>query len=145
VLVGLLSDEHTTFSGKYYSLKNARCEPKGPQKPHVPICIGGSGERRTLRTAARFAQHWNFVGGTVEEFKHKLEVLHQHCADIGRDPSEIMISSHVRPGPNGDPGPAVEQAAQMAEVGLELAIVPLPTPHNAKMLEPIAKAFAQLD
>jgi hypothetical protein len=56
-----------------------------------------------------------------------------------------MISSHVRPGPDGDPAPAVEAAAQMAEFGLELAIVPLPTPHSAKMLEPIAKAFAQLD
>jgi alkanesulfonate monooxygenase SsuD/methylene tetrahydromethanopterin reductase-like flavin-dependent oxidoreductase (luciferase family) len=111
----------------------------------VPICIGGSGEKRTLKTAARFAQHWNFVGGTFEDFKRKLDILHGHCADIGRDPSEIMISSHVRPGPDGDPAPAVEQAAQMAELGLDLAIVPLPTPHSATMLEPIAKAFAQLD
>src|ERR1700728_2157636 len=63
VLIGLLSDEHTTFSGKYYSLTDARCEPKGPQKPHVPICIGGSGERRTLRSAARLAQHSDFVRG----------------------------------------------------------------------------------
>jgi alkanesulfonate monooxygenase SsuD/methylene tetrahydromethanopterin reductase-like flavin-dependent oxidoreductase (luciferase family) len=145
VLVGLLSDEKTTFHGRYFSLTDARCEPKGPQLPQVPICIGGSGEKRTLKTAARFAQHWNFVGGTVEDFKRKLDILHGHCADIGRDPSEIMISSHVRPGPDGDPAPAVEQAAQMAELGLDLAIVPLPTPHSATMLEPIAKAFAQLD
>jgi F420-dependent oxidoreductase-like protein len=144
VLTSLLSEEHTTFAGQYYTLTDARCEPKGPQLPHVPICIGGSGEKRTLRTAARFAQHWNFVGGTTAEFKHKVEVLHQHCADVGRDPNEIMISSHVRPGPDGDPGPAVEAAAQMAEFGLDLAIVTLPTPHHAKTLEPIAKAFAQL-
>ena len=144
VLIGLLSQEETTFSGRYYTLRNARNEPKGPQKPHPPICIGGSGERRTLRTTARYAQHWNFVGGTVEDFAHKVEVLHQHCEEVGRDPSEILISAHVRTGPDGEPGPAVEMAAQMAEHGLQLAIVPLPMPHRAAVLEPLAKAFAQL-
>jgi F420-dependent oxidoreductase-like protein len=144
VLVSLLSNETTTFDGRYYHLSDARCEPKGPQRPHVPICIGGSGERRTLRTAARFAQHWNFVGGTVEDFARKVEVLHEHCAAIGRDPAEIMVSAHVRPGPDGEPGPAVETAARMAEHGLDLAIVPLPLPHRAGLLEPIAKAFAEL-
>jgi F420-dependent oxidoreductase-like protein len=144
VLVGLLSDEATTFSGRYYTLSDARCEPKGPQRPHPPICIGGSGERRTLRTTALYAQHWNFVGGSLGDFKHKVEVLHRHCEEVGRDPSEILISSHVRTGPDGDPGPAVEAAAQMAECGLELAIVPLPMPHRAAMLEPLAKAFAEL-
>ena len=63
VLVGLLSQETTDFDGKFYQLKDARNEPKGPQQPHPPICIGGSGEKRTLRITARYAQHWNFVGG----------------------------------------------------------------------------------
>jgi F420-dependent oxidoreductase-like protein len=144
VLIGLLSHEETTFSGRYYALTDARCEPKGPQKPHPPICIGGSGERRTLRTTAKYAQHWNFVGGTLEDFKHKVEVLHGHCEAVGRDPSEILISSHIRLGADGEPGPAVEMAAQMEAHGLDLAIVPLPTPHRTAMLEPLAKAFAQL-
>jgi F420-dependent oxidoreductase-like protein len=144
ILVGLLADERTSFSGEYFTVKDARCEPKGPQKPHVPICIGGNGERRTLRTTARFAQHWNFIGGTVDDFKHKIEVLHEHCAEIGRDPKEILISSHIRLGPDGDPGPAVESAAQMRDAGLELAIVTLQPPHRAALLEPIAKAFAEL-
>ncbi len=64
VLIGLLSQETTTFSGEYYQLTNARCEPKSVQRPYPPICIGGSGEKRTLRTVARYAQHWNYVGGT---------------------------------------------------------------------------------
>jgi F420-dependent oxidoreductase-like protein len=55
VLVGLLTREMTTLDGTYYQLKDARCEPKGPQQPHPPICIGGSGEKRTLRTTARYA------------------------------------------------------------------------------------------
>ena len=63
------------FDGKYYQLKDARNEPKGPQKPHPPICIGGSGEKRTLPLTARYADHWNFAGGPPEEFAHKRDVL----------------------------------------------------------------------
>jgi F420-dependent oxidoreductase-like protein len=83
VIIGLLTQQTTDFAGHYYQLTSARCEPKPVQKPHPPICIGGSGERRTLRTAARFAQHWNFVGGTPAEFARKRDVLQAHCQDIG--------------------------------------------------------------
>lgn len=62
MLVGLLSEETTNFDGRYYQLKDARNEPKGPQRPHPPIAIGGSGEKRTLPITARYAQHWNFAG-----------------------------------------------------------------------------------
>ena len=57
-----------------------------------PICIGGSGERRTLRTAARFAQHWTFGSGTIEQLSRAEDVLYQHRADIGRDPAEIAAA-----------------------------------------------------
>jgi F420-dependent oxidoreductase-like protein len=144
VLVSLLTQETTTFSGKYYQLTNARNEPKGVQKPHPPICIGGSGEKRTLRTTARFAQHWNFVGGTPEEFARKRDVLHQHCADIGRDPKEILLSSHVRLSEDGDVGRVAADAAALGEQGLDLAIVYLPPPHNPAVLEPLADALSQL-
>src|SRR5450755_4173548 len=98
VIVSLLTREITDFAGKYYQLTSARCEPKPVQQPHPPLVVGGSGERRTLRTAARFAQHWNFVGGPPEEFARKRDVLYAHCQDIGRDPKEITLSSHVRLG-----------------------------------------------
>jgi hypothetical protein len=114
------------------------------QRPHPPVCIGGSGERRTLRTAARFAQHWNFVGGTPEEFARKRDVLHAHCQDIGRDPGQIMLSSHVRLGPGGDLGAAVDSVAALAERGLDLAIVILPPPHDPAVLAPLAEALARL-
>ena len=86
VIVGLLSHDTTSFRGTYYELTEARCNPKPIQRPHPPICVGGNGEKRTLRTAARFAQHWNFLGGSAEEFAHKRVVLAAHCADLGRDP-----------------------------------------------------------
>ena len=144
VLVGLLSQTTTNFDGKYYQLTNARCEPKGPQSPHPPICIGGSGERRTLRTVARYAQHWNFVGGTPAEFAHKRDVLFAHCQDVGRDPAEITLSSHVRYHPDQGIGPLVESVAALAEEGLGLAIVYLPPPHSPEVLAPLAEALAPL-
>jgi alkanesulfonate monooxygenase SsuD/methylene tetrahydromethanopterin reductase-like flavin-dependent oxidoreductase (luciferase family) len=143
VLTGLLSPpEKFSFQGRYFELTDAMCNPKPVQQPHPPICIGGSGEKRTLRTAARFAQHWNFVGGTPEQFSRAREVLHQHCADVGRDPAEIMLSSHVRY--QGDPAQTAASAAELGAVGLDLAIVTLQPPHTAAVLEPIADALAEL-
>lgn len=144
VIVNLLSQETTSFSGSYYQLKGARCEPKPVQQPHPPICIGGNGERRTLRTAAKFAQHWNFVGGTPQEFAHKRDVLHEHCAAIGRDPREIVLSSHVRLDASGDPGSVVDAAGALAAEGCDLAIVVLPPPHDPRVLTPLAEALAKL-
>jgi F420-dependent oxidoreductase-like protein len=141
VLIALLSQETTDFDGKFYQLKGARNEPKGPQRPHPPICIGGSGEKRTLRIAARYAQHWNYVGGPPEEFAHKREVLAGHCADIGRDPNEVTRSAHVRLGPDRNYGEVIEQAAALGEQGLDLAIVYLPPPYDPAVLEPLAQAI----
>ena len=142
VIIGLLSDDTTSFRGTYYELTSARCNPKPIQRPHPLICIGGSGEKRTLRTAARFAQHWNFVGGTVEEFAHKRDVLHDHCADLGRDPEEILLSSHLRF--EGDPAATAAAAAALAEAGAGLAIVYLRPPLTPAVLEPLAAAFSTL-
>jgi F420-dependent oxidoreductase-like protein len=142
VLVSLLTRETTTFKGEHYQLVEARNEPKGVQRPHPPICIGGSGEQRTLRTAARFAQHWNFVGGPPAEFARKRDVLHAHCEDIGRDPGEILLSSHVMF--DGDVAAAAATAAALGEVGVELGIVTIRPPHTAAILEPLASALSEL-
>ena len=114
------------------------------QQPHPPICIGGTGERRTLRSAARFAQHWNFPGGDTDTWSKKRDVLHEHCAAIGRDPSEITLSTHLRLGDDGDVGALVGQAEQYASAGLDLGIVVLPPPHTPAVLEPVAAALAPL-
>jgi F420-dependent oxidoreductase-like protein len=142
VLISLLTQATTTFKGEYYQLVEARNEPKAVQRPHPPICIGGSGEQRTLRTAARFAQHWNFVGGTPEEFARKRDVLHAHCQDIGRDPGEILLSSHVMF--DGDPSATAATAAALGEAGVQLGIVHLRPPHTPAVLEPLAIALSDV-
>jgi F420-dependent oxidoreductase-like protein len=144
VIISLLTQETTDFAGKYYTITDARNEPKGPQLP-PPICIGGGGEKRTLRTAAKYADHWNFTGGTPEQFAHKRDVLHAHCQDVGRDPSEITLSCHVSLNPGQDPRETAEQAAALAAEGLDLAIVYLRTPLSPAALEPLANALAELD
>lgn len=144
VLIGLLSQETTDFDGKYYQLKGARNEPKGPQRPHPPICIGGSGERRTLLTTARYAQHWNFLGGSSADFARKRDVLFAHCRAVGRDPAEITLSSHVLLGDNHDYAATAAAVAALAEEGLQLAIVYLRPPLTPAVLEPLAEALMPL-
>ena len=144
VLISLLSQETTTFDGRYYQMTDARNDPKGPQRPHPPICIGGGGEKRTLRTTARFAQHWNFGGGTAEQFTRKREVLHQHCHDLGRDPREITVSSHIQIDDERGLGAIAETISQLAERGLDLAIIYLRPPLSPAVLAPLAEALAPL-
>src|SRR5690606_23555199 len=93
------------------------------------------------RITARYADHWNFVGGPPEEFARKRAVLASHCADIGRDPAEITVSAHVRLNPNLDYQRAVDEAAALGAEGLDLAIVYLPPPHDPAVLEPLAEAI----
>ncbi len=92
IIKRLFTQQLTDFDGRYYQLKEARCEPKPIQKPYPPFVIGGSGEQLTLRVTAQYADIWNFAGGSVETFQHKVKVLHEHCAAIGRDPAEIELS-----------------------------------------------------
>lgn len=96
-VIRLLFTEHlTTYDGRYYHLTDARCEPKPVQKPYPPFVIGGGGEQLTLRVVARHADIWNCVSSDVETFQHKVRVLRDHCAAIGRDPNEIELSVQAR-------------------------------------------------
>jgi F420-dependent oxidoreductase-like protein len=144
VVTSLLRDERTDFRGRYYTLTDARCEPKGPQRPHPPICIGGGGEKRTLPIAARYAQHWNFPGGAPADFARKRDVLHEHCAAIGRDPAEITTSTHLLMWPAKTVADVVAQAEAYAEVGLDLGIVYLEAPLPPGVIAELAAALAPL-
>ncbi|MEX2012115.1 MAG: TIGR03560 family F420-dependent LLM class oxidoreductase [Chloroflexota bacterium] len=83
----LLDGERVTHEGKHYQFHDALCEPR-PIQAKLPILIGGSGPKKTLRTTALRADAWN-TSGTVDEVRAKIATLEAHCADVGRDPSEI--------------------------------------------------------
>jgi len=77
-----------SYDGKYYQITNAYCMPK--PDPIPPILIGGGGEQLTLKIVAKYADMWNFPGGTFENYAHKLDVLRSHCDVVGRDYNSIV-------------------------------------------------------
>jgi len=93
ILRSLLSQARTTFSGEYFQLQDAPCQPR-PVQDRLPLLIGGGGERRTLRIAAEYADEWN-AWTTPGLLAHKLSVLREHCEQIGRDPDEIHVSTQA--------------------------------------------------
>jgi len=87
----LFREEQPTFAGRYYRIEEARNVPRPLRPGGPPIMIGGSGERRTLRLVAQYADVCNITGGP-DTVAHKLEVLRRHCADVGRDPAEVTTT-----------------------------------------------------
>lgn len=144
VIVRLLSQEETDFQGQYFQLDAARCEPKSLQKPCPPIVIGGGGEKRTLRTVARWAQHWNLSFASPEAFKRKYDILLGHCEAVGRDPKEILCSVQLALPADEAPQASAERAAALAEVGCNKVIFSLRPPYRAAIVEPLALALAPL-
>jgi alkanesulfonate monooxygenase SsuD/methylene tetrahydromethanopterin reductase-like flavin-dependent oxidoreductase (luciferase family) len=92
----VLDGESVTSDGTgRYRFKDLRHQPL-PVQEHLPIMIGGSGEKKTLRTVAKYADMWNAMG-SVEKLRHKDEVLRRHCADVGRDEREIERTVGCKP------------------------------------------------
>ena len=141
VIDSLLVHEITTFQGKYFQLEQARCEPKGPQQPRPPIVIGGGGEKRTLRIAARFAQHWNLPFATPEVFHKKNEILLAHCEAVGRDSSLIMRSVQIESTADQDPAEVADSAAALFAAGVDQVILTLRTPYRAERVAALAKSL----
>ena len=91
VMKGLWSPGPATYKGRYYTLEEADCLPKPPEG-RPTLLIGGGGEKRTLRLVAQYANEWNGISMLPEAYAHKVEVLAEHCAAVGRDPSTIKRS-----------------------------------------------------
>ena len=82
-------EPYASFNGKYFQIINAYCNPKPIQKPSPPILVGGSGERKTLKIVAKYADACNLFGST-ESIKKKLDILKEHCKSVGRDFDSIL-------------------------------------------------------
>lgn len=142
IIARMLTQEETTFEGRYFTVTNARNEPKGPQQPRAPIVIGGTGERRTLKAVARWADHWNAAPLEPDEWAHKVSVLERHCADVGRNPSEITKSMMVRPG--DDISQLPETFRKLDDMGVDEAIVSLKPPYSVDQLSMLAEAASSV-
>lgn len=160
-LRGLLHDDVADFNGQYFTLTNARNEPR-PVQAKLPIWIGGGGEKRTLKIAATYANGWNvpFIGPDV--FAHKRSVLHSFCDGIGRDPAEIRcavnvgiarddsnlkeqfggIADFVRPGVlTGSDEQMLDQIGQYVAAGADQLNISLRAPFDVELLERFSAAL----
>jgi alkanesulfonate monooxygenase SsuD/methylene tetrahydromethanopterin reductase-like flavin-dependent oxidoreductase (luciferase family) len=92
----MLRDGVGTARGEHYHAVEARNDP-APVQAKLPILIGGGGERKTLRTVAKYADTWNIAQVTPEQAAHKVEVLKRHCDEVGRDFDEIELTLSLGP------------------------------------------------
>lgn len=141
VIVSLLTQKTTNFSGAWFQLDNAWCEPK-PVQDHIPIVIGGKGRQRTLRTAARFADQWDMTfPAAPSEWRELDVVLRDHCERVGRDQSAITRSVHLGFGEDDDPSALADLADTFFEVGVDIVVWSMRGAVDARRLEPFADAL----
>ena len=157
----LLDGERFSHTGRFYTFDDAICAPR-PIQAHLPILVGGSGPKKTLRTVALRGDAWN-TSGDVEEVRGKLATLEAHCEDVGRDLSAIELSVSfpilIRDGrteaetawaalmtrnvtPNagnlphlfGSPAEVADELRPFVEMGFRTIIVRLPAPHDRETI-----------
>ena len=168
----LLDGERFSHEGRFYTIRDALCEPR-PVQPHLPILVGGSGPKKTLRTVAQRADAWN-TSGTVEEVRARLDLLDEHCAAVGRDRSTIELTisfpitiadtveaaetayaallatnnvadMNANPILLGPPDVIAEAIAPYRDLGFSTVIARLPAPFDRATLARIGEVAALLD
>jgi F420-dependent oxidoreductase-like protein len=135
------------YEGRHYQLAETLCSPPPLSQPHPPILIGGSGERKTLRLVARYADACNLFAASPDEVAHKLDVLRRHCDEAGRDYESIAKTALYQGGSllGGDVDGFVTEMADYAKLGIETTIVmPLTDEPAAWIEQACAPAAAQL-
>jgi F420-dependent oxidoreductase-like protein len=108
IIRALWTEQEASFEGRYYQIRGAINQPKGVQKPHIPLLIGGAGEQVTLKLVAKYGDACNIEGFDPEVFRHKFAVLRQHCEVVGRNYDDILRTAHVRVGLADDDAEAEE-------------------------------------
>jgi alkanesulfonate monooxygenase SsuD/methylene tetrahydromethanopterin reductase-like flavin-dependent oxidoreductase (luciferase family) len=111
----LWTEPTSDFAGKHFSLNQARCEPKPVQQPTPTIWVGGQGERVTLRIVAQRADGWDTDMLPLDLYRHKLEVLGEHCQRAGRDPASVRKMIHFSAIIAEDEGSVKQRAAALAQ------------------------------
>jgi F420-dependent oxidoreductase-like protein len=122
ICLQMWSDDEGPYEGKHYQLARTMNVPQSLQRPHPPILIGGAGERKTLRMVAQYADSCNIFDGP--DLAHKLDVLREHCANLGRnyDDIEKTVQTRFNLGDNGENvNSIIEHLHEVSELGVQLA------------------------
>ncbi len=146
IALQMWAGDQRPYEGKHYQLDRLLNSPQVVQKPHPPILIGGSGERKTLRLVAQYGDACNlFARLGNDQLQHKLDILRDHCQSLGRPYEQIekttLDSIHLtRDGRNGTttPAQALEQFAELAAMGIDQAIFSLRNVHDLEPFDLLA-------
>jgi F420-dependent oxidoreductase-like protein len=167
----LLDGERFSHEGRFYTLRDALCEPR-PVQARLPILVGGSGPKKTLRTVAERADAWN-TSGELDDVRSKLAILDEHCAAVGRDRNEIELTvsfpivirdtaeaaraaaaerfavngvENAGPGPHlaGPPADIAAALAPYRSLGFSTVIVRLPAPYDRETIDRMPEVSALL-
>ena len=137
------SGQVAAFHGKHYQLEETLCIPQPLSQPHPPILIGGSGEKKTLRLVAQYADACNlFAFAGPDVIRAKLEVLKRHCEKVGRPYEQIERTAlwATNLGPGGvTPAQVIEFCRGMASAGVQHLILSMPDVYEIKPLEVFGK------
>lgn len=136
----MFSGKRDPYVGRYYQLAEPLLSPASLSQPRIPILVGGSGEQKTLRLVAKYADGCNLFG-EPEVQRHKLGILKQHCDEVGRPYEEILRTANSRilvtaKGENGSltPAQALDQVRALGEAGVQLVNFSMP---NVSTVEPL--------
>jgi F420-dependent oxidoreductase-like protein len=128
--------DQSGFQGKHYQLAETICSPMPVSQPRPRLLIGGSGERKTLRLVAKYADVCNIIVGSRDELAHKIDVLARHCDDLGRDINEIEITTMYRDiAPDATVDDVVRGAEELAELGVSTLVTGAMGPDPGRWLE----------
>lgn len=139
IIYQMWSDEVAPYEGQHYRLAETLNSPQPVSRPHPPIMIGGSGEKKTLRLVAQYADACNlFAYGGPEIIRHKLDVLRGHCDDVGRDYEEVEKTALGTANLSAD-GMSVDDVIGLCRelngAGIQHLIFNMPNVHEIKPLE----------
>ena len=128
-----------SFEGKTITVPEAICYPR-PVQEHVPIMAGGGGERKTLKLVAQYADACN-VFGDAATVRHKVDVLHQHCATVGRDPADVTVTQLSVPDESASMDDQIGRYRELSDAGVQMAIVGLTQVSAITRFAPVIEAF----
>jgi F420-dependent oxidoreductase-like protein len=128
ICLQMWSEDDGPYEGRHYRLAETICSPPPIQQPRPPILIGGSGERKTLRLVARYADACNLFAPDPALVAHKLDVLDRHCDAEGRDPAAVERTILGFDSPFDDPDAFVSGMEQYAKLGIDLVELMPPGP-----------------